>query len=39
MGNSESDLKKVCKNAQILKGLPIQGSTVYSAKNKVENWI
>lgn len=39
MGNSESDLKKVCKNAQILKGLPIQGSTVYSAKDTLAKWI
>jgi hypothetical protein len=39
MGNSESDLKKVCKNAKILKGLPIQGSTVYSAKDTLAKWI
>ena len=39
MGSSESDIKKICKGATVLEGLPIQGSVVYESKNKVENWI
>ena len=39
MGSSESDIKKICKGATVLVGLPIQGSVVYESKNKVENWI
>lgn len=39
MGNSESDLRKVCKGATILKGLPIRGSMANSAKAKVQDWI
>lgn len=39
MGNSEKDVKEVCKGATVLEGLPIQGSTVNSAKLKVEDWI
>lgn len=39
MGNSENDLKRICKGAIIEKGLAIRGSTVNSAKSKVEAWI
>lgn len=39
MGNSESDLRSVCKGAKVMKGLPIQGSYVSTAKSKVEQWI
>ena len=39
MGNSENDIKRICKGATVLEGLPIQGSTVKSDKQKVENWI
>ncbi|MDE5714607.1 MAG: NAD(P)H-dependent oxidoreductase [Anaeroplasmataceae bacterium] len=39
MGTSGEDLKKVCKNSIIKKGLPIRGSLVYKAKSEVENWI
>ena len=34
-----SELKSICNGATITEGLAIQGSTVYNAKNKVENWI
>ena len=34
-GKSESDLKKICKGADIQKGLSIQGSMVDGAKAKV----
>lgn len=39
MGNSEKDIKDICKGATILAGLPIQGSMVNSAKSKLEDWI
>lgn len=39
MGNSESDIKRICKGAKVIKGLPIQGSYVSTAKSKVEQWI
>lgn len=39
MGSSEKDIKAICKGADVLEGLAIQGSTVNSAKIKVEDWI
>lgn len=39
MGSSEKNIKEVCKGATVLAGLSIQGSTVNSAKSKVEDWI
>ena len=33
------NLKKICKGANVLDSLAIQGSTVYGAKSEVENWI
>jgi flavodoxin len=39
LGSSESDIKRICKEAKIMSGLAIQGCTVHGAKNKVENWI
>ena len=38
-GNCENDIQRICKGATVLEGLPIQGSTIKSAKQKVENWI
>lgn len=39
LGSVVEDVRKICKGANILDSLAIQGSTVYSAKEKVENWI
>lgn len=39
LGTVVSDVKKICKGANVLDSLAIQGSTVYGAKSKVENWI
>lgn len=39
MGNSVSDLKKVCPSANIKDGLAIFGSRVNSSKNDIERWI
>lgn len=38
-GNSESDLKKTCMGANIQSGLSILGSTVDTARRKVEGWV
>lgn len=32
-------LKKICKGATVLDSLAIQGSMVYEAKGRVQNWI
>ncbi len=34
-----NQLKEICNNAEVLDGLSIVGSSVYSAKDKVEEWI
>ena len=39
MGHSESDIKKLCPNAKIEKGLPIHGADVENSKELIENWI
>lgn len=38
-GKSERDLAKVCKGANIQKGLAVQGSMAEGAKVMVERWI
>jgi flavodoxin len=39
MGRSESDIRKLCPNAQVLKGLPIKGSHIQRAENEIADWI
>lgn len=39
MGNSEDDLKRICQNATVKRGLPIQGSNVKQSKEELEKWI
>lgn len=39
LGNVVSDVKKICKGANVLDSLAIQGSLVHESKGKVENWI
>lgn len=39
LGSIPSQIKNVCKGANVLDGLAITGSSVNSAKSKVENWI
>ena len=40
LANVVNDVKRICVGANVLdNSLAIQGSTVNSAKNKVENWI
>jgi flavodoxin len=39
LGHSESDIKKLCPKAKVLKGLAIRGSAVKGAAGDVANWI
>lgn len=39
IGHSESDIKKLCPNAQVLKGLAIRGGSVQRAANEVSAWL
>ena len=39
MGNSVSDIKKLCPNANVQSGLAIYGSSVNRAKSDIERWI
>ncbi len=39
MGRSESDIKKLCPDAKVLKGLPIRGGSVQGAENDIANWL
>lgn len=39
MGNSETDLKKICKDVSIEKGLAIYGSKASNARSAVEKWL
>ena len=39
MGHSESDIRKVCPDAKVLKGLPITGGSVQSAGNDISAWL
>lgn len=39
MGRSESEIKKVCPDARVLKGHPIRGGNVQRAENDIANWL
>lgn len=39
MGNSERDLKKICKGASVEKGLPIRGTQAANSQKTVETWV
>ena len=38
MGGSERDLKKICKGAQVERGLSIHGAEAANSRSKVEAW-
>lgn len=38
-GKAKKELKKLCRGADIRKGLEIKGSDVLDSKDKVKNWI
>lgn len=39
MGGSERDLKKICKGANVERGLSIHGAEAASSRKKVEDWV
>ena len=39
MGHSESDIKKLCAKATVLKGLSIKGGSVQSAESEITAWL
>lgn len=39
IGNSERDLRKLCPNSKIKKGLAIHGSSVKTSESIIKNWI
>lgn len=39
LGNIPNQIKRVCSGANVTEGLAIRGSSVNSAKNRVEDWI
>jgi len=39
MGRSEDDIKKLCPNSTVLKGLPIRGGSVKNAQADVNKWL
>lgn len=39
MGSSESDIKRICKGATVLKGLPIHGAEAGRSENKVLQYL
>ena len=39
MGHSESDIRKICPDASVLKGLPIRGGDVQRAESDVADWL
>lgn len=39
LGNVVSDLRKICKGADVKEGLAIRGADCKNVRSKVENWI
>ncbi|TAL17607.1 flavodoxin [bacterium] len=39
MGRSEKDIRKLCPNANVLKGLPVKGSKVQKADDEIVSWL
>jgi len=39
IGHSESDIRKLCPNAEVLKGLAIRGGSVQSAGSEISAWL
>jgi flavodoxin len=39
MGRSESDIRTVCPDASVLKGLPIRGGSVQRAESDIADWL
>jgi len=39
MGRSENDIKRLCTDARVLKGLPIRGGRVQNAEDDIAQWL
>ncbi|MBR0234168.1 MAG: flavodoxin [Synergistaceae bacterium] len=39
MGHSENDIRKICSNAKLEKGLAIHGAEAMNSRNIIESWI
>lgn len=39
MGHSERDIRKLCPDARVLKGLPIRGGSVREAEKDIADWL
>lgn len=39
MGNSEADIKRLCPNAKVEKGLAIHGASVKRSEKDIEKWL
>jgi flavodoxin len=39
IGSSERDIKKLCPNAKVLRGIAIRGDSVAGADNLVQSWL
>jgi hypothetical protein len=39
LGRSVADIKKLCPQSTTLEGLPVRGSDVHNARNKVSGWL
>jgi len=39
MGRSESDIKKLCPNSKVLKGLAIHGGNVNNSEKDIDHWL
>jgi flavodoxin len=39
MGHSEDDIKELCPNATVLKGLPIRGGSVNNSLSDIQKWL
>ncbi len=39
MGRSESDIKRLCPGATVVKGFAVRGSHVHAARVEVANWL
>ena len=39
MGRSERDIRKLCPNARLLKGLPLHGGSVQKAGDAIATWL
>ena len=39
LGHSESDIRRICRGANVMRGLAIHGADVQNSRDKIEKWI